>query len=168
MLILSAGSAAGAGLYRGPWPIRSLLRVMKGVEKNLGAQELNVNISAFPAHRSPYIGKSPPPPPQGGGINMAGGGKKYHKNNGLADKKWRERKEGQGIRKEKWQNDRARTMFHKIMGNLEKMQAIGDMISYFFPPHPNIILIVTLKRVQKSNWEKIYDIFPPVSLFFPP
>jgi hypothetical protein len=25
------------------------------------------------------------------------------------------------------------TMFHKIMGNLEKMQAIGDIISYLFP-----------------------------------
>jgi hypothetical protein len=25
------------------------------------------------------------------------------------------------------------TMFHKIMGNFEKMQPIGDKISYFFP-----------------------------------
>jgi len=41
------------------------------------------------------------------------------------------------------------------MGNSEKMQAIGDIISYFFP----IILIVTLKRAQKSNWGKKYDIF---------
>jgi hypothetical protein len=82
-----------------------------------------------------------------------------------ANKKRRKRKEGQGKRKEKYrQNDRARTMFHKIMVSLEKMQAIGDIISYFFP----IILIVTLKREQKSNWGKIYDIFPPVSLFFTP
>jgi hypothetical protein len=31
----------------------------------------------------------------------------------------------------------------------------------------NIILIVTLKRAQKSNWGKIYDIFSPCG-FFPP
>jgi hypothetical protein len=29
------------------------------------------------------------------------------------------------------------TMFHKIMGNLEKKQAIGDIISYFFPYYFN-------------------------------
>jgi hypothetical protein len=55
-------------------------------------------------------------------------------------------------------------MFHKIMGNLEKMQAIGDIISYFFP----IILIVTLKRAQKSNLGKIYDIFSPCVFIFSP
>ncbi len=58
-------------------------------------------------------------------------------------------------------------MFHKIMGNLEKMQAIGDIISYFFPLCPNIILIVTLKRAQKSNQGKIYDIFSPCVFIFP-
>ena len=47
-------------------------------------------------------------------------------------------------------------MFHKIMGNLEKMPAIGDIISYFSP----IILIVTLKSAQKSNWGKKYEFFP--------
>jgi hypothetical protein len=42
------------------------------------------------------------------------------------------------------------------MGNSEKMQAIRDIISYFSP----IILIVTIKRAQKSNWGKIkYLIF---------
>ncbi len=30
-----------------------------------------------------------------------------------------------------------------------------------------IILIVALKRVQKSDWGKIYDIFPPLSFFSP-
>jgi hypothetical protein len=55
-------------------------------------------------------------------------------------------------------------MFHKIMGNLKKMQAIGDIISYyFFSP---IILIVALKRAQKSNWGKMYDIFSPCVLIF--
>ena len=55
-------------------------------------------------------------------------------------------------------------MFHKIMGNLEKMPAIGDIISYFSP----IILIVTLKSAQKSNWGKIYDIFSPSVFIFSP
>jgi hypothetical protein len=54
-------------------------------------------------------------------------------------------------------------MFHKIMGNLEKMQAIGDIISYFSPT----ILIVALKWVQKSDWGKIYDIFSPCVFFSP-
>jgi hypothetical protein len=49
------------------------------------------------------------------------------------------------------------------MGNLEKMQVIGDIISYFSP----IILIVALKREQKSDWEKIYNIFSPCLYFFP-
>jgi hypothetical protein len=34
--------------------------------------------------------------------------------------KRRKRKKGQGKRKDKGQKDRARTMFNKIMGNLEK------------------------------------------------
>jgi hypothetical protein len=48
-------------------------------------------------------------------------------------------KKGEKERKDKGnenksdKKDRKRTMFHKIMGNLEKMQAIGDIISYFFP-----------------------------------
>ena len=40
------------------------------------------------------------------------------------------------------------------------MQAIGDIISYFFP----IILIVTLKSAQKSK----YDIFSPSVFIFSP
>jgi hypothetical protein len=71
---------------------------------------------------------------------------------------------GQGKRKDKRQKDRARTMFHKIMGNLEKNAGNRGHNIIFFPP---IILIVAQKRAQKSDWGKIYDIFPPVSLFFP-
>jgi hypothetical protein len=55
-------------------------------------------------------------------------------------------------------------MFHKIMGNLEKMQAIGDIISYFFP----YFFIVVLKRAQLSNWGKIYDIFSPCVFIYSP
>jgi hypothetical protein len=39
------------------------------------------------------------------------------------------------------------TMFHKNMGNLENMQAIGDILSYISP----IILIVTLKEHKKPT-----------------
>jgi hypothetical protein len=56
------------------------------------------------------------------------------------------------------------TMFNKIMGNLEKKQAIGDIILYFFP----IILIVTLKEHKNPTGGKYMIFFPPVSLFFPP
>jgi hypothetical protein len=44
------------------------------------------------------------------------------------------------------------------------MQAIGDIISYIFP----FLLIVTLKKAQKSNWGKIYDIFSPCIFIFSP
>ena len=44
------------------------------------------------------------------------------------------------------------------------MQAIGDIISYFF----SYYFIVTLKSAQKSNWGKIYDIFSPSVLIFSP
>ncbi len=54
-------------------------------------------------------------------------------------------------------------MFHKIMGILEKNAGNRDIISYFSP----IILIVALKRAQKSNWGKIYDIFSPCVFIFP-
>ncbi len=54
-------------------------------------------------------------------------------------------------------------MFHKIMGNLEKNADIGN-ISYFSP----IILNVSLKRAQKSDWGKIYDIFSPFVFIFSP
>jgi hypothetical protein len=51
--------------------------------------------------------------------------------------------------------------FIKLWETWKKMQAIGDIYHIFSP----IILIVALKRVQKSDWGKIYDIFPPVSFF---
>jgi hypothetical protein len=44
------------------------------------------------------------------------------------------------------------------------MQAIEDIISYFSP----VILIVTLKRAQNSNWGKIYDFFSPCVFMFSP
>jgi hypothetical protein len=44
------------------------------------------------------------------------------------------------------------------------MQAIGYIISYFFPYY----FIVTLKSAQKSNWGKIYDTFSPSVFIFSP
>jgi hypothetical protein len=56
------------------------------------------------------------------------------------------------------------TMFHKIMGNSEKNAGNRGHNIIFFP----LLLIVTLKKAQKSNWGKIYDIFFPLCLYFFP
>ena len=64
-------------------------------------------------------------------------GKKYHENNARADKKGEKERKDKGKEKISDKKTGARTMFHKIMGNLEKMQAIGDIISYFFPYYFN-------------------------------
>jgi hypothetical protein len=62
-------------------------------------------------------------------------GKKYHKK-GAQCLKRRKRKKRQGKGKEKWQNDRARTMFHKIMGNLGNNAGIRGQNTIFFPQMP--------------------------------
>jgi hypothetical protein len=88
-------------------------------------------------------------------------GKKYHKKRHTPLKK-EKRKKRQGKGKEKWQNNIARTMFQKFMGNLGINAGIRghNTIPVFFPLSP-VFLIVTPKRVQKSNWGKIYDILSP-------
>ncbi len=79
---------------------------------------------------------------------MAWGRKNIIKTTRL-DKKRRKRKKGQEKRKEKWQNGRARTMFHKIMGkNLEKNAGNRGHNVIFFPYYFN----PALKRAQKSIW----------------
>ena len=67
-------------------------------------------------------------------------------------------------RKEKWQNDRTETMFHKIMGNLEKKQAIGGIISYFFPYYFNCH---AKKSTKIQRGENIWNFFPLSLYFFP-
>jgi hypothetical protein len=57
-------------------------------------------------------------------------GKKYH----VLTKK-REKKRLRKI-KEKWLNDRVRTMLHKIMGNLEKNAGKREHNIIFFPLSP--------------------------------
>jgi hypothetical protein len=51
------------------------------------------------------------------------------------------------------------------MGNLEKNAGNRGLNIIFFPL---LFLIVTLKREQKSNWGKIYDIFSPCVFIFSP
>ncbi len=54
-------------------------------------------------------------------------------------------------------------MFHKNYGKLsKKMQAIGEIISYFFSYYFNC----HAKKCTKSNWGKIYDIFSPSVFIF--
>ncbi len=108
---------------------------------------------------------NPPPPPGGGGGNKYDlRGKKYHKNNTCADKKRRKRKKGQEKRTEKWQNYRTRTMFHKIMGNLEKMQATGAIISNFSPYN---FKCCSKKSTKIQLGENIRYFFPLCLYFFP-
>jgi hypothetical protein len=49
------------------------------------------------------------------------------------------------------------------MGTWKKMQAIGDIISYFFPHYFNC----RAKKSKKSDWGKIHDIFSPFVIFSP-
>ncbi len=57
-------------------------------------------------------------------------GKKYHENNARADKKGEKERKDKG--KEKI-SDKARTVFHKIMGNLEKNAGNRGHNIIFFP-----------------------------------
>ena len=91
-------------------------------------------------------------------------GKKYHENNARADKKGEKERKDKGKEKISDKVTEQEQCFIKLWETWKKMQAIGDIISYFSP----IILIVALKREQKSDWGKIYDIFSPgVFIFFP-
>ncbi len=60
-------------------------------------------------------------------------GKKYHENNAHADKKGEKERKDQGKEKISDKNDRARAMFHKIMGNLEKNAGNRGLNIIFFP-----------------------------------
>ncbi len=103
------------------------------------------------------------PPPQGGGNKYGLMGKKYHENNARADNKGEKERKDKGKEKISDKKTKQEQCFIKLWETWKKMQAIGDIISYFSPYYFNCLL----KRAQKSDWGKIYDIFPPVSLFFP-
>jgi hypothetical protein len=91
-------------------------------------------------------------------------GKKYHENNARADKKGEKERKDKGKEKISDKKTEQEQCFIKLWETWKKMQAIGDIISYFSP----IILIVALKRAQKSDWGKIYDIFSPCVFIFSP
>ncbi len=55
-------------------------------------------------------------------------------------------------------------MFNKIMGNLEKNAGNRGQNIIFSPYYFNCYI----KRAQKSNWGKIYDIFSPCVFIFSP
>jgi hypothetical protein len=52
------------------------------------------------------------------------------------------------------------------MGNLGKNAGIRGHNTIFFP-EAQVFLIVTPKRVPKSNWEEIYDILSLFVFIFP-
>ncbi len=106
-----------------------------------------------------------------GGINMAWGGKNIIKTMCAPTKKWEKERKDKGKEKKsvKIKNDRARTMFHKIMGNLER-NAGNRGHNIIFSPMPRYycILIITLKTEHKNPTGGKYMIFfPRVSLYFP-
>jgi hypothetical protein len=60
-------------------------------------------------------------------------------------------KKGEKERKDKEKKKKsgkmtAKTMFHKIIGNLGKMQALGDIILHIFSPKPKYFLLSRQKE----------------------
>ncbi len=74
-------------------------------------------------------------------------------------------KKGEKERKDKEKEKKNDKMTEKEQCFINLEKNAGNREHIIFLP---LILIVTLKRAQKSPWGKIYDIIPPVSLFFPP
>jgi hypothetical protein len=98
-----------------------------------------------PAHlstRGLYIGKYPPP--RGGGNKYGLMGKKYHENNARADKKGEKERKDKGKEKISDKKTEQEQCFIKLWETWKKMQAIGDIISYFFPYYFNC-------RAEKST-----------------
>jgi hypothetical protein len=60
-------------------------------------------------------------------------GKKYHENNARADKKGEKERKVKGKEKISDKKTEQRTMFHKIMGNLEKKSDNRGHNIIFFP-----------------------------------
>jgi hypothetical protein len=84
------------------------------------------------------------------------------------------KKKRQGKIKEKWLNDRARTMLHKIMGNLGKNAGNWGHNTIFFPLSPNFILMRGKKYHKEQcfinlweTWEKMQAL-GDIILYFSP
>ena len=64
-------------------------------------------------------------------------GKKYHENNACADKKGEKERKDKGKEKISDKKTEQEQCFIKLWETWKKMQAIGDIISYFFPYYFN-------------------------------
>ena len=64
-------------------------------------------------------------------------GKKYHENNASADKKGEKERKDKGKEKISDKMTEQEQCFIKLWETWKKMQAIGDIISYFFPYYFN-------------------------------
>ncbi len=60
-------------------------------------------------------------------------GKKYHENNARADKKREKERKDKGKEKKSDKKTEQEQGLIKLWETFNKMQAIGDIISYFFP-----------------------------------
>ena len=81
-----------------------------------------------------------------------------------ADKKGEKERKDKGKEKISDKKIEQEQCFIKLWETWKKMQALGTSYHIFSP----IILIVALKRAQKSHWGKIYDIFSPCVFIFSP
>jgi hypothetical protein len=90
-------------------------------------------------------------------------GKKYHENNARADKKGEKERKDKGKEKISDKKTEQEQCFIKLWETWKKMQAIGDIISYFFPYYFNC----RAKRRTNPTGGKYMIFFPPVSLSFP-
>ncbi len=64
-------------------------------------------------------------------------GKKYHENNARSDKKVEKERKDKGKEKISDKKTEQEQCFIKLWETWKKMQAIGDIISYFFPYYFN-------------------------------
>ncbi len=104
--------------------------------------------------------KIPPPPPGGGGNKYGPRGKKYNKNNERTDKKGEKERKDKGKENKSDKMTEQKQCFIKLW---ETCRQKGTQYHSFSP----IILIVTLKRAQKSTWGKIWYFSPFFLYFFP-
>ncbi len=90
-------------------------------------------------------------------------GKKYHENNARTDKKGEKERKDKVKEKISDKTTEQEQCFIKLWETWKKMQAIGDIISYFIPYYFNC----RAKKSKISDWGKIYDIFSPCVFIFP-
>jgi hypothetical protein len=90
-------------------------------------------------------------------------GKKYHENNARADKKGEKERKDKGKEKISDKKTEQEQYFIKLWETWKKLQAIGDIISYFSPYYFNC----RAKEEHKNPTGGKYLIFFPPLSFFP-